>query len=119
MSLCFTEMVHTHLHDQEVGVVDIQLDTVKQILHLIHLCAVTLDQVLVATSQHHLSTDRDLVILLISNGTTTGVLVVKHQRYARLRNARLSLFVHQLLQILHTHLANHFSTPQNAPDSSW
>ena len=42
------------LHDEEVGVVDVQLHRTEQILHTIVVGVASVDQVFVATSNNHL-----------------------------------------------------------------
>ena len=85
-------------------VVHVQLHAVEQVLHLVHLRAVALDQVLVAPTKNHLTRHRDPVVLLVPDRTRIRLLVVEHQSHCRLRYARLTLLVHQFLQILHAHL---------------
>ncbi len=43
-----------HLHDEEVGVVDVQLDRVEEVLHAPRLGHVPVDEVLVAPANDHL-----------------------------------------------------------------
>ena len=44
----------SHLHDEEVGVVDVQLDRAEEVLHSRGRGIAAVDQVLVAASNHHL-----------------------------------------------------------------
>ena len=78
MSLNFNGFVVQYLHDQKVGVIHIQLNTVKEILDLVHLGVVALNQVFVASTYHHLTSHCDSVILLVSNRALITALVVEY-----------------------------------------
>jgi len=52
----------------------------------------------------HLARDGDLVMLLVPDGAASLVGIVEHDGHAGLRDARLPLLVHQLLQVARAHL---------------
>jgi len=58
------------LHDEEVGVVDIELDGLEEVGHPVVLDGDAVDHVLVLAADHHLTSDADLVALLVTYKST-------------------------------------------------
>jgi hypothetical protein len=57
-----------------VRVIDVQLNRMEQILHSVHLGIVAVDEVLVSAADDDLTSDGDLVVLLIANRTAGFIL---------------------------------------------
>lgn len=68
----------------------------RSIGHLFLLRGVAIDEVLVLPVNHNLATDRNLLVLLVSNRAPLFVFVVENDGNRRFRHARLPLLVHQL-----------------------
>lgn len=88
----------THLHDQEVRIVDVELHRMEEVLYALRSGVVAVDEVFVAATNHDLAVDGDLVVLLVANRALFLVLIVKDNGHAGTRHTRLAIFVHQLLQ---------------------
>jgi len=84
----------TYLHDQKVRIVDVELDRMEQVLHTARLRVVSVDEVLVASTNDHLPRDRDLIMLLIAHRALCLVLVVKHNAHAGAVHPSLALLVY-------------------------
>ena len=68
-----TPELPTHLHDQEVRVVHVELDRVEEVLHADGLGVVAVDEVLVAPANDDLAVDGDFIVLLVADLGTGGV----------------------------------------------
>lgn len=100
------------LHDEKVGVVDVELDRLEQVLDSLLLCSMTVDEVLALSSHHdlpsaiiaakgaYLSSDADLSVFFKSDGRFAGVFVVKDNGDTGFGDACLTTFVDEVLQIL-------------------
>lgn len=94
-------------------IVDVKLNGVEKVLDSRCLRCVPIDHVLRATADHHLdqimplanlrteqlylSSDGDLVKLVVSNRTLFFIRVVEDEGYTCFGDTGLSLFVHELL----------------------
>ena len=87
------------LHDEEVGVVHVQLDRVEEIGHLPRGLDLSVDQILALPPDEHLARDIDLLELLVPHGARGFVLIVEHDGDAGLVDARLALLVHELGEV--------------------
>jgi hypothetical protein len=92
------------LHDEEMGVVDIELYGIKEVLNLSCGCVSSINEVFAPASNEHLSSDGDLGTLFVSNGARGRILVVEDNRDTGLVDPRLSLFVDEFGQISSPHL---------------
>ena len=114
------------LHDEEVGVVDIQLHRVEQVLNFgelkktthqikprvsqfenksqIDLRCDSIDEVFVLSPDHDLPSDFDLLELLVADWACILVRIVKRDSNAGLVDSRLALLVDQFLQVADSHL---------------
>lgn len=88
------------MHNQEVGVVDVELYTLKQVLHRLLLRAVAIDQVFRRAPQHDLSRYRDGGVFLEADGRSLLVFVVEHNGDAGLCHAGLAALVDEILEVL-------------------
>mmetsp|Transcript_15464 Transcript_15464/g.28081 ORF Transcript_15464/g.28081 Transcript_15464/m.28081 type:complete len:80 (-) Transcript_15464:323-562(-) len=79
-----------------MGVVDIELYGMKEVLNLSGGCVPSINEVFAPASNENLSSDGDLLTLFISNGTRGRILVVKDNRDTGLVDPRLSLLVDEL-----------------------
>ena len=87
------------LHDEEMGIVDIELDRSEEILHPIVLDVAAVDEVLILAPDDDLPGDGDLVVVLVPQRRLLLVAVVEGDGDGGLRDARLTILVDQLLQI--------------------
>ena len=94
----------TTLHDKEMRVIDVQLNTVEHILHLTLLRSVAIDHVFVLPTNNDLSGDCDLFVMFISNRTGFWIRVIEHNGHCRFGDSSLALLVNQLLKIANTNL---------------
>jgi hypothetical protein len=85
------------LHDEEIGVIDVELDRLKQVLDGLLLRAVAIDQVFTRASENNLASDADLRIFFESNRGLSFVAVVKDNCDARFRYSGLSTLVDEIL----------------------
>ena len=85
------------MHNEEIGIVNVQLHRLKKILYSLLLRTVAIDQVFARASQHNLSGDADLGIFLKSNGRLLLVTVVEDDRYTGLCDSGLSTLVDEIL----------------------
>ena len=81
------------MHDQEVGIVDIELYGLEEVLDGLLLRTVAIDEVLACTSEHDLARDRDLAIFFEANGGLLLVSVVENNGNAGFGDASLASFV--------------------------
>jgi hypothetical protein len=81
------------LHNQEVGVVDVQLDRLEQVLHCLLLRAMAIDQIFGGTAQHNLACHTNCGILLEPDRRPLLVSVVEDDGDARFSDAGLAALV--------------------------
>lgn len=98
LGLHVENLLNLALHDQEVGIVDIQLDGAKEVLDLLVLHQLSIDQELVLATDYHLAGHGNLPALLISLRALGGIGIIENNGHRSLCNARLSIFVDQVLQ---------------------
>jgi len=92
------------LHDEKVGVVDVELDRVEKVLDLAGLGSVAIDQVLGLSANQNLPGDGNLAVLLVAHRGTILILVVENDSDDSLGNSSLTLLVHKLGQVASTNL---------------
>ena len=90
----------TSLHNEEIGVVDVQLNTLEQVLHRLLLRAMAVDQVFARTAEYDLSGNRNRRIFLKTDGRFFRVAVIEDDGHTGLGHTRLSTFVNEILEIL-------------------
>ena len=87
-----------------MGVVDIQLDGVKEVLHCRRRRVTSVDEVLALASHHYLTRDGDFAALLEANGGIFGIFIVENNRNLGSVDTSLALFVDELTQISRANL---------------
>ena len=87
------------LHNEEVGVVHIQLHGMEEILDLGGLDGVAVDEVLVLAANHDLAGDGDLVKVLVAHRAGFLVGIVKVDADRGLGHPGLALLVDELLEV--------------------
>ena len=87
------------LHDEEVGVVDIELHRVEKVLHLTSLGGVSVDKVFALPSNQDLPGYGDLGGTLVADGGSVGIRVVENNCHDSLVHSRLTLLVNQLVEV--------------------
>ena len=102
------------LHDQKVGVVDVELDALKQILHGLLRRLVAIDQVLGCATHRHLTRHGNGGIVFKRDGRALLVTVIENDRHRRFRDASLSALVDQVLHIRRPHRAQVGQTQHEA-----
>lgn len=85
------------MHDEEVGVVDVELYRLEEVLNCLLLCAVAVDEILVRAIKHDLARDADGGVLLEADRRLLRVSVVEYDSDARLLNTCLSALVDKVL----------------------
>lgn len=85
------------MHDEEIGIVDVELDGLEKILHCLLLCAVAIDQVFTCASENDLPGDADLRIFFESNRGLLLVAVVEDDCDACFCYSGLSTLVDEIL----------------------
>lgn len=93
------------LHNQEIRIVDVHLHGAKQIDDLFILHRFTVNPVFVFAANNDESRDGDLAAFLITNWTVIFVCIVEENGHGCLRDARLTILVHQFLQGRCSHLS--------------
>lgn len=88
------------LHNEEVRVVNIQLNTLEEILHRLLLRAMTVDQVFARSTEDDLSSNGDGRVFLKTNRRLGSVAVIEDDSHAGLGHTRLSTLVNKILKIL-------------------
>ena len=81
------------MHDQEVGIVDVELYGLEEVLNSLLLRTVAIDEVFACASEHDLARDRDLAIFFEANGGLLLVSVVKNDGNTGFGDASLASFV--------------------------
>jgi hypothetical protein len=85
------------LHNEKVGVVDVELDGLEQVLDRMLLRAMSVYEVLRGSAQDNLPSDGYLGIFFEANRRFGLVFVVKHDRDGGLRDTCLASFVDEVL----------------------
>ena len=85
------------MHDEEIGIIDVQLDRLEEVLNRLLLGAVAIDEVLAGSSQNNLSCDGDLGILFEANGRLFLLVIVEDNSDTGFCDASLTAFVDQVL----------------------
>jgi hypothetical protein len=86
------------LHDEEIGIVDVELYGLEEILYSLLLCAVAVDEVFTCASENDLSGDADLCIFFESDGGLLLVAVVEDNCDACFCYSGLSTLVDEILK---------------------
>jgi hypothetical protein len=92
------------LHNEEMRIVYIELHRMKEIGHLASRSVSSIDQVLALSSQENLTSHCNLGTLLVSNGTSSFLLIVKDDSDTGLVDTSLTLLVDKLGKISCSHL---------------
>lgn len=85
------------MHDEEIRIIDVETDALKESLHNMLLCARTVDQVFTGAAKHDLPGDTDLRKVLIVHWGLVFVGVVKDDSHASFCYARLPTLVNEIL----------------------
>ena len=85
------------IRDREIGVVDIELHRLKEVLNCLLLSTVTIDEVLACATKNDLAGYRDFRILLEAYRALLFVLVVENDSHARFGNSSLSALIYEIL----------------------
>lgn len=88
------------MHNEEIGVIDIELNGLKKILHGLLLRSVAVDEVFARSAQHNLTGNADLRILFEADGRFLFIAVVEDYRDARLGDTCLSTLVYEILKFV-------------------
>jgi hypothetical protein len=81
------------LHDQKIGIIDVELHGLEEVLDRLLLRAMSIDEVFACAAEHDLSCDRYLTIFLEADGRLFLVTVVEDDRHAGFGYACLAAFV--------------------------
>lgn len=87
------------LHDQKVGIVDIQLHRMEQVGHLPRRTVPSINEIFTLAPDENLPRDIDLLALLVPHRTIGLVFIVKNDCDRGLVDARLALFVDELGEV--------------------
>jgi len=82
------------LHYKKVGIVDVELNRLEEVLHGLLLCPVAVDEVLACAPKHDLPSHGYLSILLEANGRLLLVTIVEDNGNAGFGDARLTPLVY-------------------------
>ena len=85
------------MHDEEIGIIDVELDGLEEVLYCLLLCAVAVDEVFACSSENNLAGDADLGIFFESDGGLLFVAVVEDDCDACFRYSGLSTLVDEIL----------------------
>jgi hypothetical protein len=87
------------LHDEEVWIVDIKLNRLKEVLDCLLLCPVSIDKILGSTAQDNLASDTDRRIFLETDRRLLLVAIVENDRDTGLGDTCLAALVYQILAV--------------------
>lgn len=87
------------MHNQEIGVVDVELYGLEEVLDCLLLSTVAVDEVFACATEHDLTGHRYLAILLEANWRLLLVAIVEDDSYAGFGNACLAAFVDEVLAV--------------------
>ena len=87
------------MHDQEVGVVYIELNRLEEILDRLLLRTVAIDEVFACAPEYNLARDRYLTIFFEANGRLFLIPIVEDNCNASFSDTGLASFVDQILVI--------------------
>jgi hypothetical protein len=86
------------LHDQKVGIVDVQADGLEKVLNRLLLSAVTIDEIFGRATKDDLPGNADSGIFLEPDGRPVLVSVVEDDCDTSFRDSSLTALVDQILQ---------------------
>lgn len=87
------------MHDEEVGILDIELYRLKEALNRSLLSSVSIDQILGGSAEYNLPGDGDLGVFFEADGSFGGVSIVEDNSHAGLSDASLTTLVDEVLEV--------------------
>lgn len=97
------DLCNAALHDDEIGVVDVEADTLEQVLNSGLLGTMSIDEIFACAAHDNLPCDADLSILLEAYRAGLLVGVIEDDGDAGLCDTGLPAFVDEILEILGSH----------------
>lgn len=86
------------MRNHEVGVVDVELNRLEQVLYALLLRAVSIDEVFTRSTQYNLPCHRYLRMFLETNRALRLIAVIEYDGDARFGNSSLAALVDEILE---------------------